>query len=212
MVSSKQAEMRYQPGHEVFSAIVVRMVTLESSQRVSEHADGVIVHEPGYVVSPSLGESTNESPTWYPRKLADCRSLKTGHLNTLRRKTGRELNFETVTPEMVQAMIALKKSIRLDDKTTLVSVTLTNGFVIHETASCVDPRRYDQAVGESICMEKIEKKVWELLGFLLQTAKFGFAYVPKAEASADVPFDDGQAPVNGCSMENCCSAEPATER
>jgi hypothetical protein len=51
------------------------------------------------------------------------------------------------------------------DKTTIVAVKLTNGFVIVESASCVDPINYDEQLGFNICMERIAAKLYELEGY-----------------------------------------------
>jgi hypothetical protein len=59
------------------------------------------------------------------------------------------------------------------EKTTIVRVTLKNGFELVESSSCVDKANYDEKLGTEICMEKIKNKIWFLLGFLLQTAKNG---------------------------------------
>lgn len=59
------------------------------------------------------------------------------------------------------------------EKTTIVRAVLKNGFEIVESSSCVDPGNYDEIVGRNICLARIKDKVWELLGFLLQTAKSG---------------------------------------
>ena len=59
-------------------------------------------------------------------------------------------------------------------KTTAVVCTLINGFTITETSACVDPDNYDEEVGRDICMSKIIDKIWFLLGFLLQSAVYGF--------------------------------------
>ena len=53
-------------------------------------------------------------------------------------------------------------------KTTLVVVTLANGFEILQSSSCVDASNYDEEMGKSICMKKIEDKLWELEGYKLQ--------------------------------------------
>jgi hypothetical protein len=60
------------------------------------------------------------------------------------------------------------QSQRQGEKTTIVTATLPNGFVIVEASSCVDPYNYDHAVGEDICMGRIVNKVWELEGYRLQ--------------------------------------------
>lgn len=55
------------------------------------------------------------------------------------------------------------------DKTTVLMATLPNGFVIVENSSCVDPINFDMSVGEQLCMEKLENKIWELEGYRLQS-------------------------------------------
>lgn len=55
------------------------------------------------------------------------------------------------------------------DKTTVLMATLPNGFVIVESSSCVDPSNFDMKVGESICMERLTNKIWELEGYKLQS-------------------------------------------
>jgi hypothetical protein len=62
---------------------------------------------------------------------------------------------------------------KMDEKTTVVKATLINEFVIVESSSCVDVANYDDEIGRDICKDRIKNKVWELLGFLLQTAKSG---------------------------------------
>lgn len=54
------------------------------------------------------------------------------------------------------------------DKCTIVACKLPNGFVIVESSYCVDPANYDEDMGVDICMKNIEKKLWELEGYLLQ--------------------------------------------
>ena len=85
-----------------------------------------------------------------------------------------EDNKITVTD--VQRMIKSVKAITIGDKTTVVQVTLLNGFILTESSACVDPANYDQQVGADICMVKITDKIWFLLGFLLQSARNGFPF------------------------------------
>ena len=86
-------------------------------------------------------------------------------------------------------------------KTTVVRAVLKNGFEIVESSSCVSAENYDEKLGEEICMERIRNKVWELLGFLLQTAVGGV----NGEAAAE----------NCCCDEDCerscCDKEPAAD-
>lgn len=75
-----------------------------------------------------------------------------------------------VTPQQIQEIMdaCTVESARLGDKTTVVSATLPNGFVIVESSSCVDPVNYDHEIGVEICLKRIEDKIWELEGYLLQ--------------------------------------------
>lgn len=57
---------------------------------------------------------------------------------------------------------------RVFGKCTIVSVQLPNGFVLVESSACVNPMNYDEAMGISICMEKIKNRLWELEGYKLQ--------------------------------------------
>lgn len=75
-------------------------------------------------------------------------------------------------------------------KTTLVQCVLVNGFVITESSACVDPANYSEKIGAEICMGKIKDKIWFLMGFLMQSAVFGFqpALGPgEAEKRDDLP-------------------------
>ena len=85
--------------------------------------------------------------------------------------------------EDVKAMIArvTSETIKTEEGQliTLVIATLANGFTITESSACVDPANYDEQIGVDICMKKIEDKVWFLLGFLMQSAVYGFNKVEK---------------------------------
>lgn len=81
----------------------------------------------------------------------------------------------SVSPGMVEDFIRETWTETLGEKTTVVRAVLRNGFEIVESSSCVSPENYDEAMGRDICLEKIRDKVWELLGFLLQTAANGIA-------------------------------------
>lgn len=76
----------------------------------------------------------------------------------------------SVSPGMVEDFIRETWTETLGEKTTVVRAVLRNGFEIVESSSCVSPENYDEAMGRDICLEKIRDRVWELLGFLLQTA------------------------------------------
>ena len=79
----------------------------------------------------------------------------------------------SIGEKMVNEFIAIIDTKTMGDRTTVVMCTLRNGFIITESSSCVDPANYSQKIGEDICMGKIKDKIWELLGFLLQTSVNG---------------------------------------
>lgn len=81
----------------------------------------------------------------------------------------------TVTPEEVQENmkdILVKTEIEFDKPVTYVTVRMKNGFTIRESTTCVDPSNYDEEIGKQICLEKIEDKIWFLLGYSLQDKVF----------------------------------------
>jgi hypothetical protein len=54
-------------------------------------------------------------------------------------------------------------------KCTVVACQLPNGFIIVESSACVDPKNYNEKMGAEICFKRIENKLWELEGYVLQT-------------------------------------------
>ena len=79
----------------------------------------------------------------------------------------------SIGEKMVDEFISYTETQTMGDRTTVVRCVLRNGFEIVESSSCVDPKNYSEDMGKEICMEKIKDKIWELLGFLLQTAWHG---------------------------------------
>ena len=126
-------------------------VKLVEAELKSKLIDGVSV--PGYkVVYPDGYES------WSPKDVFEKAYLELAG------------NGNTISQEMVQEFVANTQVRTFGNKTTCVQVILKNGFVITESSSCVDPANYSEAMGSKICIAKINEKIWELLGFLLQTA------------------------------------------
>ena len=107
----------------------------------------------------------------------------------------------SISAEMVERFIDHHETATMGGKTTVVRAVLKNGFEIVESSSCVSAENYDEKLGEEICMERIRNKIWELLGFLLQTAVGGV----NGEAAAE----------NCCCDEDCerscCDEEPAAD-
>ncbi len=59
-------------------------------------------------------------------------------------------------------------AMEFDKPVTYVTVRMKNGFTLRESTTCVDPANYDEEIGKQICLEKIEDKIWFLLGYNLQ--------------------------------------------
>ena len=79
----------------------------------------------------------------------------------------------SIGSKMVDEFISSVDTYTIGDNTTVVRCVLRNGFSIVESSSCVDPKNYSERMGQEICIGKIKDKIWELLGFLLQTAWHG---------------------------------------
>lgn len=80
------------------------------------------------------------------------------------------MNGNTITQAHIDNLI---KEAQVNVKTvfgkcTIVAVQLKNGFVLVESSACVSPLNYDEAMGMSICIERIKNKLWELEGYRLQ--------------------------------------------
>lgn len=107
----------------------------------------------------------------------------------------------SISAEMVERFIDHHETVTMGGKTTVVRAMLKNGFTIVESSSCVSAENYDEKLGEEICMERIRNKVWELLGFLLQTAVGGVS----GEAAAENRCCDEEC------ERSCCDEEPAAD-
>lgn len=79
-----------------------------------------------------------------------------------------------ITQKDVDNFITKTEVIKLGDKTTVVQATCKNGFSIINGSACVDVKNFDMEIGKQCCMEHIKDKIWEYLGFLLQSAQNGF--------------------------------------
>ena len=109
----------------------------------------------GYLVKYS-----DDYESWSPKEVFEQAYMQIGDNNT-------------ITQENVAEFITDITDYKMGEKTTVIQVELANGFVITDSSSCVDPKNYDAHMGYTICMDRIESKVWELLGFFLQTATKG---------------------------------------
>lgn len=93
-----------------------------------------------------------------------------------------------VTPEEVKENMQDVIVRTLDDfgkPCTYVTVKMKNGFTLRESTTCVDPANYNEEIGKQICLEKIEDKVWFLLGYALQEKQYQESTKLKKVANMD---------------------------
>lgn len=113
----------------------------------------------------------------------------------------------SISAEMVERFIDHHETVTMGGKTTVVRAVLKNGFEIVESSSCVSAENYDEKLGEEICMERIRNKIWELLGFLLQTAVGGV----NGEAAEENHCCDEDCERSRCDEETAAD-EPTTPK
>lgn len=114
---------------------------------------------PGYkVIYPNGHES------WSPKEAFEKTYLPLDVNPTLK------TDAPSISQQMVDDFIVSHETMTLGGKCTVVRAILRNGFAIVESSECVSAENYDEKMGEEICMERVQNKVWMLLGFLLQFA------------------------------------------
>lgn len=141
-------------GDEIFLA---EMQGTDDLSQYADIADGYLVTAPGH-----------DKSIWYAKEDFEKFALP---LIPDEGKPAPEA--PSISQKMVDDIIDDVGVATLGEKTTVVHATLLNGFEIVESSSCVSPENYDEATGAEICEHRISDKVWELLGFLLQTAVNG---------------------------------------
>lgn len=78
-----------------------------------------------------------------------------------------------VTVSDMEAKIKMTIYQRLEGTTTTIcQITMENGFTVTGTSACVDPKNYNQALGEKYAYEQAFNKLWELEGYLLLQRRF----------------------------------------
>jgi hypothetical protein len=78
----------------------------------------------------------------------------------------------TVT-DMQQRTKKVEYFIVPDTTTTLCFMHLHCGFLITGKSACVDPAKFNQALGEKYAYEDAINKMWELEGYLLANELYG---------------------------------------
>lgn len=74
-----------------------------------------------------------------------------------------------ITKEQIDRLLAEStwSDLKIGAKTTVVCLTMPNGFEVIESSGCVDPANYDHGMGMEICKKRITDKVWMLEGYRL---------------------------------------------
>ena len=119
---------------------------------------GDIPNEPGYEVMYPDGYKS-----WSPKQVFENAYFPMGE----------GADPTKVNEDMVDRFIVDHESVKLGNKTTVCRVVLANDFEITASSACVDEKNYDHALGQKIAFGRAKDQVWKLLGFLLQSARFG---------------------------------------
>jgi hypothetical protein len=78
-----------------------------------------------------------------------------------------------VTLQDIQARVAsVVYTVLPDTTTTLCQLRMVNGYTILGTSACVDPTKYNQALGEKYAYEDAINKAWPLEGYLLAERRY----------------------------------------
>lgn len=59
-----------------------------------------------------------------------------------------------------------------DTTTTICQLFMENGYVVMGTSACVDPAKFNKALGEKYAYEDAINKLWPLEGYLLAEELF----------------------------------------
>lgn len=74
-----------------------------------------------------------------------------------------------VTVESITDRIAGIRFTRLSDQTTTIcSIMMVNGFVVHGFSNCVDPTNFDANIGEREAYKLAFAQLWDLEGYLMK--------------------------------------------
>lgn len=121
-----------------------------------------------------------------------------------------KVTIEDVKANMQDVLV--RTVVEFDKPCTYVTVRMLNGFTVRESTTCVDPSNYDEKIGAKICLEKIEDKIWLLLGYELQSQianqpKSSYCYVSDGDGIGFVYGDkvytvDNDGKVNVTKAEN----------
>lgn len=91
----------------------------------------------------------------------------------------------SVTKESLEDLIAKSEVVYTNPVGTLTHcvITLPCGYGVTGESACVDPAKYDKAIGEKYALEQAVDKLWSLEGYLLANDRYRAEQVKAERAS-----------------------------
>ena len=78
-----------------------------------------------------------------------------------------------ITTEHIESVIEKKDFHKIKGATlTFCVLTLKNGYTVTGESACVDPKNFDEEVGQQVAYQNAFEKIWELEGYLLKQRLF----------------------------------------
>ncbi len=74
--------------------------------------------------------------------------------------------------DMLDRIDETKYTLMEGTTTTMCQVRMVNGYTVWGKSSCVDPAKYNQALGEKYAFEDAINQLWPLEGYLLAERRF----------------------------------------
>jgi hypothetical protein len=73
---------------------------------------------------------------------------------------------------MMKKVVKTQYYVIPETTTTICQLSMENGYVVVGTSACVDPNKFNQALGEKYSYENAIDKLWPLEGYLLAQELF----------------------------------------
>ena len=148
--------MKYYMGVKLIQA---RPMTRNEATTAGYKVNSVGNDELGYEVEYDTGYRS-----WSPKE-----TFESGYLLLTRPDSIMEPDLDSFVGSMSEAFSVDQP----DNKTTMVRMETRTGYVDYATSSCVDPANYNHDIGINNCLGELKNKLWPMLAFVLQWAKYG---------------------------------------
>ena len=80
--------------------------------------------------------------------------------------------MKQINPEQLEAKIKHEKYHRIGDTMTVCSLVLHSGFVVIGQSACIDPAKYDEAVGCEMARKNAVNQLWALEGYHVKETNY----------------------------------------